>query len=104
MTRPSNDPSLTNLARQLPNVAKSPLGKAAIWVLMAAFACLVAGGVSFGAHLPALGIVFSVLTGISLVALFGIGLAATVMFVLRPVRRSNAARDDAAFTREHPDK
>jgi hypothetical protein len=105
----SNDPSLTSLVRQMPNMAKSPTGKAAICALMAAFVCIVAGGASFGDHLPALGIVFAVLAGISLVALFGIGLAAVVMFVLRPVRRSAPENeqllgDSAGFKREHPDR
>jgi hypothetical protein len=108
MARPSNDPSLTSLARQLPSVAKTPIGKAGIWAVLAAFVCLVAGGLSFGAHLPALGIAFAVLMGISLVALAGIGLTAAVMFVLRPVRRGDAepeqpARPDATLTREPPD-
>jgi hypothetical protein len=67
----------------MPNVAKTPIGKAAIWVVITAFVSVVAGGWSFGHHLPALGLVFAVLAGLSLVALAGIGLFAAAMSVSR---------------------
>jgi hypothetical protein len=86
--RPAN-PSLVGLVRQLPNLAKGPLGKAAIWLLMAGFACMVVGGLFVGKpHLRALGIVFGALAGLSYVALFGIGVIAVIRFALPTVRRS----------------
>jgi hypothetical protein len=79
----SSGPSLITAGRQLPNVAKSPVGKAAIWAVMTAFVSVVVGGWSFGHHLQALGLVFAALAGLSLVALLGIGLIAAVMFTSR---------------------
>jgi hypothetical protein len=68
---------------QLPNVAKNPIGKAAIWAVMVAIVSVVVGGWSFGHRLQAIGLVFAALAGLSLVALFCIGLMAAVMFTSR---------------------
>jgi hypothetical protein len=78
-THLSSGSSLITTGRQLPNVAKSPIGKAAIWAVIVAFVSVVVGGWSFGHHLQALGLVFAVLAGLSLVALLCIGLMAAVM-------------------------
>jgi hypothetical protein len=67
----------------MPNLAKSSIGKAAIWVVITAFVSVVAGGWSFGHHLQALGLMFAVLAGVSLVALVCIGLIAAVMSTSR---------------------
>jgi hypothetical protein len=79
----SKGPSLITVGRQLPTLAQSPIGKAAIWAVIVAFVSVVIGGWSFGHHLQALGLVFAVLAGLSLVALFCIGLVAAVMFASR---------------------
>jgi hypothetical protein len=92
MTHPSREPSLISAGRQLPKVAKSPIGKAAIWAVVAAFVSVVIGGWSFGHHLQALGLAFAVLAGLSLVALVGIGLVAAVTFGSRR-QPSGASRD-----------
>jgi hypothetical protein len=62
------------------------MGKAAIRAVITAFVSVVIGGWSFGHHLPAVGLVFAVLAGLSLVALFGIGLIAAVALVPRMAR------------------
>jgi hypothetical protein len=74
---------LITVGRQLPTVAQSPIGKAAIWAVIVAFVSVIVGGWSFGHHLQALGLVFAVLAGLSLVALLGIGLIAAVMVASR---------------------
>jgi hypothetical protein len=79
-THLTSGPSLITAGQQLPSVAKSPIGKAAIWAVIAAFVSVVLGGWSFGHHLQALGLVFAALAGLSLVALFCIGLIAAVVF------------------------
>jgi hypothetical protein len=83
MTDPSRGPSLISTGRQLPKVAKSPIGKAAVCAVVAAFVSVVVGGWSFGHHLPALGLAFAALAGLSLVALLGIGLVAAATFASR---------------------
>jgi hypothetical protein len=92
MTHPSRGPSLIGAGRQLPSLAKSRIGRAAIWAVIAAFVSVVIGGWSFSHHLQAVGLVFAVVAGLSLVALFGIGLIAAVTVVPRMARPpANAA-------------
>jgi hypothetical protein len=93
MAHPNREPSLISAGRQMPQLAKSPIGKAAIWAVITAFVSVVIGGWSFGHHLQAVGLVFAVVAGLSLVALFGIGLVAAVVLVPRMARPpANAAQ------------
>jgi hypothetical protein len=93
MARPNTDQSLISAVRQMPAVAKSPIGKTALWAVVAAFVSVVAGGWSFGLHLKALGVVFAAVAGLSLVTLCAIGLIAMVMSVPRVVRRPVPMQD-----------
>jgi hypothetical protein len=86
MAHQGRGPSLIGAGRQMPNLAKSPIGKAAIWAVVAAFVSVVIGGWSFGHHLQAVGLVFAAVAGLSLVALFVVGLVAAVTFVPRRAR------------------
>jgi hypothetical protein len=92
---------LIDIVRQMPDLAKSRLGKAAIYALMAGFGCLLAGGYFVGKpHLRDLGLGFGALGALCYVALFGIGLIAAVRFGLRStcgmIRRSNSESGQAA--------
>jgi hypothetical protein len=87
----------------LPQLTRSPIGKAAICAVLAAFVSVLIGGWSFGHHLTALGLVFAALAGLSLVALFGIGLVAAVMLVPRRIRPPVSVTPQQATGQRGPD-